>query len=894
MNKLETKALHWKVLLEHRTLLERRLGNYLIGSLGPLRLTINQDEVLKLWFSCFDYSEQVFTRAIKHFGTVALKGRLEQILSYVTKVLSGLDLESVLLFDLRNLLKSSQRKAIDTLQRFINFIEIFSLGEFTLEDQLQTYAGLYLLEFCNSLTSNLKYHLINLFNHYWGQELIARTPDIVGKPGHLWFGKTMRNFRKRLMFQASRNRCAPKVTRWEFVLYSFFQGLKKGLLPINDEEVLLAMVKHSKAMTNNPTHDVSDLEHQVRRTTNEFLDLTWKGRLLEYKTPSTTGFSKLWSPSRNACVEEGFAGAGFLGEFLRRRFGKQARADRMLEITLKHPELVGYENTSSGPIPIYTKFLFSEQLDIISQSLNTALEREMNSVLPVAQPATVLEPNKARIITKGEFDTYLPLKPFQKEMWSRLQSLEQFQLIGRPLDDMVLGLVGREYQEGDVFVSGDYASATDNFDKRLTSACVGCLLRRQPFELAQVFRRGIGVHTIDYAKWKKVQSDKIEKSEDSFYFLLGMLEKCPDSIEMLSAQLMGSPLSFIILCLVNFALTRYALEQIRGKVITMREAGILINGDDVLFCCPPDGVNVWKQIVTRGGLAPSVGKNYVSSEFVQLNSELYKVDYSTACGRSPSSYLIEGLGLPFIFNDERRVVSRFIKTPYLNFGLMLNRHKADSTKEEVEKIDFFSQYRDMVSFWDKHPERYVPVLERATQVFEEFHKDELFVFGSLERNQKLAFGGLGLRPWSLDSNLSWERSISEYTGVPLICQLLETDRIDPWTSYRTLFYSERVNIEVAVLSNTDDGADLGRKLFKQRVERDINSKTVDLKFLSYVGFSFLVNREEREKLDQWDSKYAFIELPGVSKQTFTRLTQYCSSVSKAMNEVKSDELLMDF
>lgn len=805
---LTFKRITGQSLLEYRILLERRLVNYWLGSLGPLRLNQTNGDLLRIWFSSFPLSEKAVTSSVDRFSNLDLLGRLQEVFHFASNVKAlGLSAGDFFSEDLSTLLHSSFPKAFDTLERVSDYIQVFSLGQFLEEHQLLTYAGYHLMEFCGALTTNLKYHLISMFNMYWfdcsteelaERNLPKRSSVVIGKPGQLWAGPTLRYFRMKVYGQSSYRRTKRRPDFWEIALNSLFQGWKKGLLPVSLEEVTRSVKEHSVAMKNVPTHEVDDLVAEVRRTVR---DLHFESDLrskYDKQYLQSTKFSKLWNPSRHACVESNFGNFGFLGEFLRNTSYWGATVNKkelLLGLALRTEFLVGYKTTKFGVEEIRTKYLFYQQKEEIHSAVRKAV---MNFELPRAIPATVLEPNKARIITKGEYASYLALKPYQRQFWSLLQKFPQFQLVGHKLNSEILHVVGKGFCLGDVFVSGDYKSATDNFDYRLTRACVEELCRHLTPVAKQLCLRGLGPHEIHYLPWKVQKSKDIELSENYLpRFWEHNISSIDNTVTMNSAQLMGSPLSFIVLCIVNFALTRKALEAVKGRRYSIRESPILINGDDVLFPISPSGVEVWRETVTRGGLSPSPGKNYVSSEFVQLNSEVYKVIYS------------EGTMFKEIrtWREEQRngtcnpipsvlLVSEFMKIPYLNFGLMLDRHKDNSSvTEKAGQFNFHSQYRDMIAGL-RSPVT-LNVLEKSTELFERHYREDLECFSFLDKNAPLALGGLGLRPWL--SHLAEPSEVSAYcleTGASLPEVLVKNSlSIDPWTGYKTILWEPQTKPE---------------------------------------------------------------------------------------------------
>jgi hypothetical protein len=90
---------------------------------------------------------------------------------------------------------------------------------------------------------------------------------------------------------------------------------------------------------------------------------------------------------------------------------------------------------------------------------------------------------------------------------------------------------------------------------------------------------------------------------------------------MKNGQLMGSILSFPVLCAINLASYWCALEEYTGCTYKKEELPCLINGDDILFKSNDAFYTVWQKWITKAGFTLSVGKNYISPHFITVNSE---------------------------------------------------------------------------------------------------------------------------------------------------------------------------------------------------------------------------------------------------------------------------------
>jgi hypothetical protein len=213
------------------------------------------------------------------------------------------------------------------------------------------------------------------------------------------------------------------------------------------------------------------------------------------------------------------------------------------------------------------------------------------------------EPLKIRTITAGPESAYYTASYLQKFVHGALRRHDVFRLIGQPLalSDMHRTFF-RPLQAGEFFVSGDYKSATDLISARLSNVCARewCQATGIPAHLEELFVTALTGHTVQQGKKVGQQAN---------------------------GQLMGSPVSFPVLCIINAALTRYALE-VRYDTVGKTPLGkypLLINGDDVAFVTDKDGYELWKIITRLGGLQFSLGKNFTSPDFLVLNSCMFEL-----------------------------------------------------------------------------------------------------------------------------------------------------------------------------------------------------------------------------------------------------------------------------
>jgi len=310
----------------------------------------------------------------------------------------------------------------------------------------------------------------------------------------------------------------------------------------------------------------------------------------------------------------------------------------------------------------------------------------------------VLEPLKVRLITKGESWKYWISRFFQKHLWRHLQTTSAFVATGRPImKSDFYDLLRRESRlqlPFDEWVSGDYSAATDNLHIEFTKLCFAEALERSGVEpdLARLLEGVIYEQEITYPEKENLPSFRQK-----------------------TGQLMGSTLSFPILCAVNLVCYWYALEQYVGHPVARRDLPVLINGDDILFRC--DGVNgkfyrIWLDIISEVGFKLSLGKNYVHRRFFTMNSEA------------------------FVYNPQTGMIADI---PFLNVGLLLGQSKVTARREASLK-----------PLWDVYSEVMDGAADRVRchKRFIHYHRDEI---QELTSNGKYSlfthslFGGLGFK-----------------------------------------------------------------------------------------------------------------------------------------------------
>jgi len=228
---------------------------------------------------------------------------------------------------------------------------------------------------------------------------------------------------------------------------------------------------------------------------------------------------------------------------------------------------------------------------------------EFNSVKVHAIP----EPLKCRIITKPMAQTYA-LKPLQLSMFDSLKRWKCFEPCWNP--NYGLDQLGK-FKPNNLFLSGDYTAATDELDIRVST----CVIK----SLSEAFRASGQDILADYIDWEGGRH-VIEYPNHT-----GLT-----SVIQQNGQLMGSLLSFPVLCVLN------AFTICKATNHTLETVPALIHGDDLAAYVSPEEISSWKAIAKSIGLNLSVGKNYESKRFLSIDSQLFVLNgvYSNTISHS--------------------------------------------------------------------------------------------------------------------------------------------------------------------------------------------------------------------------------------------------------------------
>jgi hypothetical protein len=238
---------------------------------------------------------------------------------------------------------------------------------------------------------------------------------------------------------------------------------------------------------------------------------------------------------------------------------------------------------------------------LLGQDWEDALSKQYFERKPCTLSAKIqgiVEPMKVRVISKGPALEYYAAKPLQEAWHGVMREMSCYRLIGRPLCPTDVIDLHQNVPSSWEWFSVDYKAATDNLSWKYSGRILKHLTKYLSPRLQELAWDVLGPHQLVYPNGAHIQSQKMERG-----------------------QLMGSVLSFIILCIANYGLYLSVTNDIqKGWTDQERMDHCLINGDDQLYCAP---VELWNVHIDKGqrvGLEMSVGKAYHHSRYSNLNS----------------------------------------------------------------------------------------------------------------------------------------------------------------------------------------------------------------------------------------------------------------------------------
>lgn len=270
---------------------------------------------------------------------------------------------------------------------------------------------------------------------------------------------------------------------------------------------------------------------------------------------------------------------------------------------------------------------------------NHDLERKLDCIIQA-----VLEPNKIRIISKGEALPYYACKPLQLAIAKALKKISCFELTGRPVNLEDIYELSKMALPTDLWFSIDYSAATDGLSIKYSMRILNYITQDLDPEFKKLINQVLGPHRLYYP-------DSSAKKTDYWG-------------DMTNGQLMGSILSFPILCIANLGVYLLTTAEHQKLWSTFERLNATrINGDDMVYAAPKE---LWAKHVEIGkkvGLEMSVGKAYTHREYLNINSTSFHCPLHKM--KPVSKLPMREIG-------------------YLNVGLFFGQHKVQGKIEVAE------------------------------------------------------------------------------------------------------------------------------------------------------------------------------------------------------------------
>jgi len=291
-------------------------------------------------------------------------------------------------------------------------------------------------------------------------------------------------------------------------------------------------------------------------------------------------------------------------------------------------------------------------------SVSPADYHPSHSVLRVGVAKTK---GKCRVVTMQPAATKRALTPVHNALYDFISSFDW--CVRGDVTKEVFAKVVSDRREGEKFISGDYAGATDRIYTWATSAMVDVLcedpnlLDEERFILKNSFRE------LTYKL-------SVCKSDEMFAISRG--------------QMMGSLVGFPLLCLLNKACYDISCDISFGA-----GAGRIgrFNGDDCCFAGDDKFFNQWVQVTGTYGLVVNEEKTGISSSWIELNSNVYDVSQGKMISKPVLSFLRPDRYCPDdLLSDVIKGVSSFKPSTRLYVVCEVMRHEISSREISINAL----------------------------------------------------------------------------------------------------------------------------------------------------------------------------------------------------------------
>jgi len=383
---------------------------------------------------------------------------------------------------------------------------------------------------------------------------------------------------------------------------SFFYSLQKGVKAawpeLPEAERLKALGDHAKALSSEPTPVHVILQKRITHISSQTFERMSERELFTKFMPSGSSCAQASRREGGALslashILNPFEGAESLGKL------------RALDMNVHHwrsLEFPAYLARAEKSLDYgYQEFLAAPSGDQVPHRL-------VHDVDAIA----IAEPSKFRVITVGDGNLYTAIQPFQGALLKCWKDDPSSTMRDGCLRKRVQGLYDHSPRDDFVWFSSDFKSATDGLAPWGTQAAFAGIPACPFWELAAASLR------LGECRYKECIIDGVYHRDYS--------------VNTTNGQMMGHPLSFPFLCVINKACYSLAVESYCDESgcseevkRLLRDQVPLINGDDILFRGPRGLRENHNRICALVGLKPSLGKDYCGSEFAMINSQVFRV-----------------------------------------------------------------------------------------------------------------------------------------------------------------------------------------------------------------------------------------------------------------------------
>jgi hypothetical protein len=522
-------------------------------------------------------------------------------------------------------------------------------------------------------------------------------------------------------------------------------------------------------------------------------------------------------------------------------------------------QIITYQDTTELETTfkkLWTRCLIRSEID----------EKEANvELVPLAEAL------KIRVISKGPPLQQIVMKCYQRIMHSRLRENKTFCLIGQPESrDIVQEVLGKDIKDDEVFLSGDFAAATDNLYSWASNAAadeLGVCLEMSPIELG-IFKRSLTGHNITLQDDFKQEEIFMKKQK--------------------RGQLMGSITSFVILCIINAAMGRWAIELAEKRTRKLDQCRMLINGDDIAIKSKQTIYNYWKTISSFVGLEESVGKTYQSREFVNINSRNFYYE------KVLTKDFLKRLNGDTILTE-----CNYHETKFINMGLVTGMKRSGGYTGlggSDTYNDFGARAKDMLKWAPEGTEK------QLYQIFIKFNLDDM-IKTRLPWYIPKWLGGLGLpiipdskhQPSKLDLRIAKMIILNWKIKKPPTIS-----KESPWLMREKVV--KKLNLQTEIMNYKEEG--------NKAYGEVINNETINLLFDSNYSFEDIyqditdsekTSKAYKKAAEMWSpSSYGKIVGQGMNLKELEFISRYesinlmISSIGKNKSEIKSKLILSEY